>query len=52
MLQTLESIRIETDKCKIVSVHAVKAYGGEQKYSLCPFLTSALYGDEWSTSRP
>jgi hypothetical protein len=26
--------------------------GGERRYSSCSFLTSALYGGEWSASRP
>jgi hypothetical protein len=39
-------------KAKAVPLHVTKALGGDRKYSSYSFLTSALDGGEWSTSRP
>jgi hypothetical protein len=37
--------------CKGVPLYAIEVLGGEGRYSSYPFLTSALYGVEWSESR-
>jgi hypothetical protein len=40
------------EKGKAVPLHAMEAPGGDRRYSSSSFLTSALYGGEWSASRP
>jgi hypothetical protein len=52
-LTTLSQLRnIKKVKNKAVPLHAMKALGGERRYSSYPFTTSALDRGEWSSSRP
>jgi hypothetical protein len=37
---------------KAAPLHAVEEHGGERRYSSYSYLTSALDGGEWSSSRP